>query len=397
MALDMTLSNFSLLRYRWHIMLLQFYIILLLNPFPSYYLFKLFESTTNTHKFLVSAEIDEEEVAKSNIVYTHDMSKQKAAVKAWSRILSEKDYNASEWARTMRKQPQNFFDHYVQILSNLFLEKEAIVNFALVGACDGTNDNTIRERYLPNSHWHGVFVEPFSINFRDLNLFMESHGVMDRTHLIQAGATSRCNSSTIKMKRPDYEEQNKSYPHWMRRQIGAVVPFNKLDRPMTGGWMAEFVRCVTGEDILLDWAHAVNKRGSAVPGETIKKMRAHVLKIDVEGHDYDVLMSFLSQDVPNSELPLLINFEAKSIADKFDLAKQAMENRGYVVSHFATDGFALLRGDRIYTNSRRPAARSRQAVGYGSGEVRVRAAEGRGRGKRGSGKGRRKNRKQQAD
>jgi len=36
---------------------------------------------------------------------------------------------------------------------------------------------------------------------------MESHGVMDRTHLIQAGATSRCNSSTIKMKRPDYEEQ----------------------------------------------------------------------------------------------------------------------------------------------------------------------------------------------
>lgn len=66
----------------------------------------------------------------------------------------------------MRRQPQNFFDFYVQKLSDLFLEKDAIVNFALVGACDGTNDNTIRDRYIPNYHWHGVFVEPFSINFR---------------------------------------------------------------------------------------------------------------------------------------------------------------------------------------------------------------------------------------
>jgi len=38
-------------------------------------------------------------------------------------------------------------------------------------------------------------------------------------------------------------------------------------------------------------------------------------------------MSFLSDRVPNSELPLLINFEAKSIADKFNLTRQTMENR----------------------------------------------------------------------
>ena len=73
---------------------LQFYIILLLAP--SFYLSNLFEPT-NGQNLLVSGEIDE--VAKSNIVYSHDMSKQKAAVKAWSRSLSENDYNASEWAR----------------------------------------------------------------------------------------------------------------------------------------------------------------------------------------------------------------------------------------------------------------------------------------------------------
>jgi hypothetical protein len=28
----------------------------------------------------------------------------------------------------------------------------------MIGACDGTSDNTIRELFLPNEHWRGVFV-----------------------------------------------------------------------------------------------------------------------------------------------------------------------------------------------------------------------------------------------
>ena len=100
----------------------------------------------------------------------------------------------------------------------------------------------------------------------------------------------------MKMKRPDFEETNKTLPHWMRRQIGAVVPWNKLDRPMTGGWVAEFVRCVTGDDILIDWATFIN-RDAAPPSSAaggidanvatpkkVAKMRAHVLKVDVSDH-----------------------------------------------------------------------------------------------------------------
>jgi hypothetical protein len=44
------------------------------------------------------------------------------------------------------------------------------------------------------------------------------------------------------MKRPMFEEKNKSLPHWMRRQIGSVVPFDKLHRPATGSWTFEFTR-----------------------------------------------------------------------------------------------------------------------------------------------------------
>lgn len=58
-------------------------------------------------------------------------------------------------------------------------------------------------------------------------------------------------------------------------------------------------------------------------------------------------MSFLLDSTPIRELPLLVEFEAKSIAEKFPAAKARMEQRGYVVSDYAQDGFALLKGDII--------------------------------------------------
>ena len=56
-------------------------------------------------------------------------------------------------------------------------------------------------------------------------------------------------------------------------------------------------------------------------------VRPHVLKVDVEGHDYDVLMGFLGDNMLQTMLPLMINFEAKSISTKFDLLKQSMIDR----------------------------------------------------------------------
>jgi hypothetical protein len=40
---------------------------------------------------------------------------------------------------------------------------------------------------------------------------------------------------------------------------------------------------------------------------------------------WQVLMGFLREDAPLDELPLLVDFEAKSIAKKFPLAKARME------------------------------------------------------------------------
>jgi hypothetical protein len=260
---------------------------------------------------LNSTFADEDQESATN------MKAQRAAVKAWAASLKEEDYDADHWARTFHHAPANFFEHYATELSDIFKESGAKVNFALVGACDGTNDRTIRDRYLPNEHWRGVFVEPFQLNYKDLSTFMEKHGVSHRTHLIHAAATRKCNTTTIKMKRPTFEEKNASLPHWMRRQIGAVVPLSKLNNKMTGGWIAEFTRCVSGPEILQDWTDALNrqsfpadkaeqeKRDAEVGADVgedsqrkqrkrgaggVRMLRPHVLKVDVEGHDYEVSM-----------------------------------------------------------------------------------------------------------
>jgi hypothetical protein len=61
------------------------------------------------------------------------------------------------------------------------------------------------------------------------------------------------------------------------------------------------------------------------PSKKVRIRRPHILKIDVEGHDFDVLMGFLTLETPASELPLIIAFEAKSIAKKYPIAKERME------------------------------------------------------------------------
>ena len=126
---------------------------------------------------------------------------QKAALDAWAKSLSENDYNATEWARTMRRQPQNFFDEYLRRMNEIFKQNSAAINFILVGACDGL-DGTVKNFFIPNSHWNAAFVEPMSNNFRDLTAFLKENGVADRSYAINAAATDVCTTVNVTVKNP---------------------------------------------------------------------------------------------------------------------------------------------------------------------------------------------------
>lgn len=283
------------------------------------------------------------------------------ALEQWALSLTDRDYDYNEWRKSFRSRSTvDFFNGYAKKLSSLFKSYNAKVNFVMVGACDGTGDNTIKHLYLPNQHWRGVFVEPLTMNVRDLIGYMSNHQASHRSLIIQAAATAECKSPTIVMERPLYEEKNASIPHWLRRQIGSLLPSStnpKARNHPRRDWTTEEVRCVTATDILREWSASTRNSTARDKGAVRtkerrakkKRRRPHVLKIDVEGHDFEVLMGFLNDKAMIREygLPLLIDFEAKSISKKFPQARDRMTSLGYIVSPFGQDGFALLHGDVI--------------------------------------------------
>jgi FkbM family methyltransferase len=256
---------------------------------------------------------------------------QRLAIEAWSAsFVPEIDYNATGWRYHFRsRSTTDYFYHYAKKLSETFKTQSAEVNFVMVGACDGVTDPLIKFHFLKQSHWRAVFVEPISINVRDLRQFIDENQASDRSHIIRAAATSVCETPTVDMERPLYEEkasaQNKTVPHWLRRQIGSILPKHRDHaRPE---WIVETVDCKTAPDILRDWAKAVPVVLPSGKATKSVKRRPHILKIDVEGHDYQVLTGFVNAKTPINELPLLICFEAKSIAEKFPALKEVLEQK----------------------------------------------------------------------
>lgn len=156
-------------------------------------------------------------------------SPEKIAIRTWANSLTENDYSVDYWNEKFKSTTaSDFFNGYAMKLSNIFKDVKAKVNFVLVGACDGTGDKTIKNIYLPNDHWRGVFVEPMSINVRDLIQFMAAKNIAHRSMIIRAAATSKCVNSTIVVERPLYEEktlaENKTIP------VSAIFIFHTSSR-----------------------------------------------------------------------------------------------------------------------------------------------------------------------
>lgn len=247
--------------------------------------------------FIVTSKgTENEEGSVTSSKGNSERSKQKVAMEQWaSNLVPERDYTEAQWRISFHsRSPSTYFDQFANRLSKVFKAVGATVNFAMIGACDGTNDPTIRDRYLPNSHWKGVFVEPMSVNYNDLVKHLEEKGAAQRSHPIRGAATSKCTSPTIVVERPLYEEKNASLPHWLRRQIGSIVPEQRIAKASAQGkelkarnkeWILETVRCLTASDILIDWGNAttsVAARDKAKgKGRGPRRRRPHILKVRI--------------------------------------------------------------------------------------------------------------------
>lgn len=108
--------------------------------------------------------------------------KDRAVLMQWAR--SQLLANTSDW----KNNTMDTFHTYMQKLSKVYCDHNASMSFFLIGACDGSYDATM-SYYLMNSHWRGVFVEPDSVNFKDLTNFLVNKNVSHRSLVMQAAAT----------------------------------------------------------------------------------------------------------------------------------------------------------------------------------------------------------------
>lgn len=164
---------------------------------------------------------------------------QQALIVEWVKSLRpEIDYNGTKgWVQMFRnKDPEVFFLEYSEKFSKIARKIGASVNFVSIGACDGTNDDSI-EKYVANSHWNGVFVEPMSDNFADLTTFLATNGVSNRSMAIKGAATAECKEPFLEMKKPMFGEDE---PHWKRRQIGSIL---REGEKKPDNWTTEKVTC----------------------------------------------------------------------------------------------------------------------------------------------------------
>ena len=180
------------------------------------------------------------------------------------------------------------------------------------------------------------------VNIRDLKQLLVNHSISDRSYVIQAAVTDVCAAPTIAVKFPNYEEtKGDKVPHWLRRQIGGIVA--PTDRVRDPAWKVEQVKCMSGVDVIDEWTKATRPSNVNNTSGKMMRKRVHVLKIDAEGFDYQVLASFLPADIKRVELPVMINFEAKSMKENYIKARELLLSNGYVVSLYGTDGFAMLK------------------------------------------------------
>jgi hypothetical protein len=218
--------------------------------------------------------------------YEQHHRKSANALMKWKKELSLDDYNATSWQHLSKSKSGSFlrpseqFNHYALKLSRLWATSHVDVNFVLIGACDGTHDQTIRDLYIPNDHWRGLLVEPVTRNYRDLINFVASNKLSNRTSLLQAAVTNRCERPQISFKASVREDYKPESPHWLRRQIGHIfmpeVEAEKLNKSIAHidptKWEIELVPCAVPHMIRM-----------------LVDERISILKVDAEGHDHLVV------------------------------------------------------------------------------------------------------------
>lgn len=186
--------------------------------------------------------------------HSYYATESEASLRVW-KLRIRKLFNSTVFSNTKK------FDSFTRRLNNqVVLRQKQRLSFLIIGACDGTHDELMTYHYMQDG-WDGCFIEPLSINVKDMIMQVKSiPGVSDRTLLIQGAVVKDCPSERIGVMRPSFEELNKSEEHWLRRQLGRIYRPNEQYRNGTFWgkkwiWVNESVACLTPSNVYAQWDH----------------------------------------------------------------------------------------------------------------------------------------------
>ena len=281
------------------------------------------------------------------------------AIVSFRKSIKTADYSGDKW-----NDDGSFFHQYSNRLSKAFLKHNVSVNFMVVGACDFSGENGVEGLVKRSSHWNGFLVEAVPVNFEDLNKKLREGKIDHRMHTLHGAVADYCEKSTVQFAFPTgYEIHTPNAPHWLRREIGFLYHVNSDKKDQIDhlndkkNWKLMDVPCYTGSQILKKWRIQMRLKQKEQGTSPSMSSNLHVLMIDTEGSDANILTSLLSA-LPSSQLPLLILFEWKilSIEEQKNIVSLLL-SRGYAMnlrdhkgrprSSKKNDMFALLRPPRM--------------------------------------------------
>jgi len=239
----------------------------------------------------------------------------------------------------------------------------SVPRYIKVGACDGISDVFLVNFPKNLKSWEVVLVEPVPTNFEALKMFVNSISMTNRTSTINGAVLANCEKSTISINIPIIEERYPNLPHWLRRQLASIHSPNmtemnerlnyhrqytgetvRFDRTFDDLYRRVLVPCVPARELTGSWPSLMEGAEAITRASYKKKKRTHVLVVDAEGSDAQVVQAVIHQQVPRALLPLAIFFESKTLnREQVSNTQRALADRGYAFTdfyHTTSDGRA---------------------------------------------------------
>lgn len=290
---------------------------------------------------------------KENLLDITQSKNERKAIVAFRKSIKNTEYSGGKW-----KNAAGIFYLYSNMLHKAFLKHNVSVNMLVVGACDFSGSSGVEGLAKESSNWNGYLVEAVPVNYEDLNKSLKQLKIDLRMKTLLGAVVDTCDKRTVQFAFPTgYEKYTPNAPHWLRREIGFLYHVNTNKKDQTDhlndkkNWKLIDVPCYTGPQVLRKWRIQVQLAQKKQGSSSNIASNLHVLMIDTEGSDANILTSILSA-LPSSQLPVLILFEWKllSIKEQEDIVI-LLRSRGYAIGESPAqnqnDMFALLKPPKM--------------------------------------------------